>query len=182
MIKGDLSLKHFIEGFRTFKKTAPKVCVELAEDYIKDGFDKKGNTDSGSWVSKLPIGDNELMVNTRELKNSIKISKVSFNRSAIGSSLAYSKIHNVGGLIRTTERQRRFFNYMSKYDEPNKSFWEVMASKKFIEIPKREFIGYAKPLTKMTVNRIIKMLNNISAKNSSGVVRYNKSGKAIGII
>jgi phage gpG-like protein len=64
--------------------------------------------------------------------------------------LPYSYIHNFGGQIKVTERQKAFFWFM--YKQTGEQMWKALALKyqpgEFIQMPKREYIHFTDDLTK----------------------------------
>ena len=121
-------------------------------DFFKSSFETKsfnGNT----W--KQSRMNTNTLIESGDLKKSIKTISKKDGEIHIQSGLPYSAIHNEGGTIRITDKMRKFF--WSKYYETNKDAWKYMAltKKKYITIDQRQFIGIPNNLV-TSINEIIK--------------------------
>lgn len=98
-----------------------------------------GNTDrqSGKWKTKR-TGEKSYLQASGKLKSNIK-SKILRTQIKITSNLKYSSIHNNGGYIVTTKKQRNYF--LSQYYKTKQKFWKYLAFSKKIKMPQRHFLG-----------------------------------------
>lgn len=135
-----------ISALKTFEKQLLYKIDKATEDinmyllnYFRSCFTTK-SFGNDSWPQTTSNADT--LVDTGQLRNSIKTVIRSRNEIVIASDLPYANIHNYGGRIRITDKMRDFF--WSKYYKTNNNDWKYMAltKKTHITIPKRQFIGF----------------------------------------
>ena len=103
--------------------------------------------------------NNNTLVDSGELKNSIKTIVKTPRLIHIQSDTPYSAIHNYGGNIRITDKMRKFF--WAKFYSTGNSDWKWMAltSNNYITIPKRQFMGWNNDLRRKIDNIILDIVN-----------------------
>ena len=141
--------------FDKFIEVRHKVVDDL-NDYLINFFKSSFDTKSFNGTQWKQSGMNpNTLVDTGTLKNSIKTVSKSPDMIHITSDTPYSAIHNEGGIIKITDKMRSFF--WSQYYKTNNDEWKYMAisNRKYIVIPKREFIGMPDNLSQ-TIADIIK--------------------------
>lgn len=143
---GSLKLRQTQQLLKIIRKTLPVQLGNLAKNHFTRSFDQGGFTDTklSRWQprrkrlgkGKFSATQTERANLTKEgtLKRSVKILRVSFPKTIIGSRLPYSAIHNEG--------------------LPGKVFGKVP----FI-MPKRQYLGNSKVLEKNMGMKIIKEIN-----------------------
>ena len=98
------------------------VAVESTK-FFKDSFVKGGFTDESfrPWMKRAgPLGGKKILIgggsgNTMNLMQSIKPLEESEKRVRSGTTLAYSGVHNNGGVITVTKKMKKF--WWAKYYE-----------------------------------------------------------------
>jgi len=122
--------------------------------YFKNSFNIK-SFDNKPW--KPSKHNQDTLVDSGDLKKSIKTVSKSIKEIHIQSATPYSAIHNYGGTIRITDKMRKFF--WAKFYETKKKHWKFMAlsKKTFIYIPQRQYMGTTVKLKK-EVEQIIKKI------------------------
>lgn len=94
----------------------------------------------------------------------------------VGTQLPYAKIHNEGGTMTVTPRQRAFFWYKhseakAKRRKTEAEQWKHLALAKTITIPKRQFMGDSQFLRQ----RIVKNVERAIGSTASGQGRKTPS-------
>lgn len=145
---GSFGIKQSKLKFGVKKKTLPLQLGNLAKNHFTRSFDQGGFTDSGlkRWKprrKRLPRGkfsptqtEAANLIKEGALRRSVKIQKVSFPKTVIGSRLPYAEIHNEG--------------------LPGKVFGKAP----FI-MPKRQFMGNSKLLEDNMERKIVKELDKL---------------------
>lgn len=137
----------------TTKQVIPEmydIGLEI-QNFVKERFLQ------GNWLDTTPEpwkpveGKTRTLIESGNLWNSIRIMGITKWSVETGSDLPYADIHNEGGTIKVTEKQRKYF--WRKYSETKNLMWKHLALTDKITIPKRQFIGESKEL----VNRIMNL-------------------------
>ena len=146
--KGDFNFDARLKDFKNLKSTMPKLIGNEAKNHFLEGFKRGGGqTDAGNWKRRGGYGvdtGRALLVKSGNLRRSIHVSIATFRKIEIESGLDYSQIHNEGGVIKISNKQRKYFWAM--FYETEDDFWKNMALAKQIVIPKREYMGKSKKL------------------------------------
>jgi phage gpG-like protein len=108
---GTESIKRKIDALRRTKQDLPKKLANTAQTFFKQSFRNEGWTDQniqrwqprkgelGKGISKLKRGSSSgrgILMKSGNLRNSIYLAMVSWNRIRIESDLDYAAIHNYG--------------------------------------------------------------------------------------
>ena len=132
-------------------------------EFIKDRFRQGKDVNGQAFVQrKIKDEGRAVLVKNGHLMNSIR--KTNFATGFIlfagdNSKINYAQIHNEGGAIKISARQRKFFWAM--YYKKKNPFWKALALKKgAIKIPKREFFG----LNQKDIAELAKLFEAISYK------------------
>ena len=126
------------------------------------GRTKWKGTNTG-WTRENVRADHKILTGTGNLGRSIQYSPET-GRVIIHSDLDYSKIHNEGGMIRITDKMRKWAWAMF-YTTKSENYKNLALTKKtHIEIPKRQFIGDDEELNKKIKAKIEERLNKIFSK------------------
>jgi len=145
--------------FNQILRNAQTITDEVNDyllDYFKSCFDTKS---FGTTQWKPSVWNEDTLVESGELKRSIKTISKSISEIHIESGLAYSAIHNYGGTIRVTDKMIAFF--WAKYKQTGKEQWKNMAltKKSFIIMPQRQFMGTNPEIENQVKNIIFDVLN-----------------------
>lgn len=141
---------------------APRAIGAIAVNLFKDNFSKQGFQDDEGDVQKWAERKNDpdpgrgILMKTGRLRDSIRIIHATSRTITIGSRLSYAKIHNEGfrggvsvrGFHRTRNNQRE----------------QVRPQTRRIKMPKRQFIGDSRALTKRINNWFQKEIRKVVAK------------------
>jgi len=148
--------KAFMQIMKNSDKIVDEVNTYLLE-YFKSSFDTK-TFDNVQW--KPSRNNPDTLVDTGELKSSIKTVYKSMDEILIQSNTPYSAIHNYGGEIKITDKMRKFF--WAKFSETKDNAWKYMALSKsnHITIPQRQFMGNTPELEKQVKQIILNVLTN----------------------
>ncbi|MCP3682127.1 MAG: hypothetical protein GY861_05490 [bacterium] len=164
----------FAEDSKELREASKRVLIRVGEEsknWFVLGFRRGGGqTDKskGGWKKRkhLTIQDAStkksrgLLVQSGNLRDSIRISKRTASMIVISSNLDYADIHNEGGTIvqTVTAKQRAFFFGMfQKTGDPR---WKNYAGARTltIEIPQREFLGNSVDLERKMERKIANTL------------------------
>jgi len=143
-----------------FENLIPDIdaIVNDINDYLLSYFKSSFDTKSFNNISWEPSKMNQnTLVDSGDLKKSIKTVSKNPTEIHIQSDTPYSAIHNYGGKIKITDKMRKFF--WSQFYKTNNNSWKYMALTKrsHINIPERQFMGIN--------NEIIKQIEQIITKN-----------------
>lgn len=151
------------EWDKIFDHMIDSVSTKLVDDindyllaYFKNAFNIK-SFNNVPW-KRSRMNDNTL-IESGDLKKSIKTVSKSLQEIHIESDTPYSAIHNYGGRIKITEKMRKFF--WAKFYSTGNDAWKGMAltKKKHITIPQRQYIGKTpemmKQIEQIIINTII---------------------------
>lgn len=138
MTLGD-SLQKKIKGLKQLKNTLPILVANEAKNFFQASFRNQGFTDTGlqKWQRRKSIRNDKgraILVDTGDLRNSIRVRIATFNKIVITSDLPYSAVHNYG-----------------KRSGRGKGF----------TMPKRQFMGKSKKLDTIIVKLIKKQINKV---------------------
>ena len=153
---GDFKIDVTSKKFQEFKMYTPIKLANTAKNHFLEGFRKGGGqTDSSiaGWKKRrYDEGPGRgILIKSGKLRGDIKVRQVRFDRIVVGTSNLtsdYAEIHNTGGKINVTAKQKGYFMYKAKNakSKHEKEFWQRMIGATTIEIPKREFIGASREL------------------------------------
>lgn len=130
---------------------------KIAVDHYRSNFDK-GGFDGDRWQTVR--GKAHPLVQTKRLRNSIRIQGIGSNYVMVGSRLVYAPTHNDGAILMRTEKMTKYF-WAMWYKTKNPK-WKYMAlSKKNIVIPQRKFIGESRVLNAKIRRLIINKIKRI---------------------
>ena len=95
------SLQKKINGLIQLNKTLPILVANEAKNFFVDSFRKQGFEDTGlkKWQRRKSRRNDKgrsILVDTGDLRRSIRIKSASMNRILITSDLPYSAVHNYG--------------------------------------------------------------------------------------
>jgi len=146
--------KEWDKLFDKLEKASNRIVDDL-NDYLLKFFKNSFDTKSFNNVKWKPSRNNRnTLIDTGELKRSIRTVSKSLTEIHITSDTPYSAIHNEGGTIRITDKMRKFF-WSKYYDTKNDNWkWMALTKKSYITIPKRQFMGEPNTLDK-EINKII---------------------------
>jgi len=168
---GDFNFAKKLKKLERAKVDMPLLIGNITENHFKDGFVKGGgSTDEniGGWKKRKFLkytrkgkvsstNNSAILVNSGKLKRSIRIIKKNWKEIIVGSrGLRYASIHNRGGVIKQvlTNKQIAFFGFMYGYTKQD-YFLKMAKSRTItIDIPKRQFIGNSRVLSKKIHNLI----------------------------
>ena len=139
-VKGKFHFKSNMAEMIRFKKKAPSVIANQSLNWFLQGFRKGGHqTDAsrGGWARRKKSSKRNkgraILVDSGDLRRDVQKLKVSFNEIILGTRrIVYARRHNEG----ITDRLGR-------------------------EMPKREFMGDSKGLTKKNNDTIVKMMDKV---------------------
>lgn len=109
-------------------------------------------------------GNRAVLVQSGDLRRSIRVSQRSKHAITFTSDLPYSSIHNYGGTTHptVTPRMRGWARY--RFKETKNTMFAAIANTKLskltVNIPKRKFMGNSVFLTNKVKGKIINNLNN----------------------
>lgn len=129
-----------------------KVLGNEAVNFFKDNFRLQGFKNNGAvdkWKERRFTSGNKqraILINTGTLVRSIQVKSTTDTTATIGigqEAANYAAIHNYGGIIIPSMRQRRFFWAMYKKEKgnPAATMWRGLALATKITIPQRKFMG-----------------------------------------
>lgn len=171
------------KDFSKLKVSLPVLIANNSKNHFLKGFRRGagrggGFTDAsrGGWEKRQResriSGRKNILVGRSHLRGFIQkqgILEKKFHRIAIGvRGIPYAAIHNEGGTITITQKMRNYFWYMAMNakSKDEKQYWTNMALHRggTITIPKREYIGDSRVLTKKNEVIIRREMNKIFAK------------------
>jgi len=125
--------------------------------YFKRSFDTK-SFDNKKW--KPSKNNKNTLVDSGDLKRSIKTVSKTVSEIHIQSNTPYSAIHNYGGKIKITDKMRKYF--WSQYYKTKNNDWKYMAisKQKYINIPQRQFMGETQEMMNEIEQIIIDVLKS----------------------
>lgn len=168
--------KHVEEIGKSLKDTKSRIPVilgNMAVNHYKEGFRYGGRmTDASAdgWKNRIYTAgptdkQRAILVKQGHLMNDIKLLESTWEMIRVGTTSLtqnYATIHNRGGVIKITEAMRShfwkmYYQALKKKNKKDANFWKAMALHKgtFIKIPKREFIGKSKFLSKKLAHEFI---------------------------
>lgn len=170
--KAQAQIDRFFKKINAFvDKDVPAIIRQSGVEYFKGSFTRKA-FDGIAWAphsTKYKPKGGSLMVKSSKLMNSIsgtiKPDRVTFN--AGNSKVPYAKIHNEGGVINRAARSETFQRNRYSKGPKSKAFGGLGLFKKgttagkglsfkayTINIPQRQYMGYAKELNVIIIERI----------------------------
>ncbi len=176
-------IKRLSQEVKIIIKNFPKVAGAAAVNFSKDNFRRQGFSGEPRWKSTLDGKKDGVLIKTGTMRRQIKI--ISVEVSASESSVVfgvedkkvrvsgseynvsdYANIHNEGGLIRVTDKSRRYF-WAKYYEAKNRKnmtkalFWKKLAltKKTHFAMPKRKFIGISDRMSAHVLYVLMKELN-----------------------
>lgn len=164
----DRKMKEIQRKYKNLKRRLPRTIGQVAVNFSKDNFRRQGFLDGGrvnKWKKRLfdkeNKGRNILTGESSRLKRSISVIRASSAEIVIGTrGIPYGQIHNEGGKIKVTEKQRAFF--WAKYKESGNDLYKNLAlTEDDITIPKRKYMGNSSDLQKLMVEKINSELTKI---------------------
>ena len=116
-------------------------------NFSKDAFTNQGWTDTffEAWET-VEDKNGMTLIETGALRNSITIKSLTDYSVVVGSDLQYAAIHNDGGVIKVTDKMKRFF--WSRYKSTGSEKWRRLALSKRVTMPKRTFLGPSEVMNK----------------------------------
>lgn len=163
-IVGDgFNLDQVLKGFKKEKKELPTILGNLAKNHFVEGFRKGGGqTDdsAGGWKERGTDPGRAILVKSGKLRRDIRVRKKSFSRIVVGTgniTTDYAEAHNKGATMTVTKKQKGYF--IAQYNKNKSDFWKRMIGAKTITIPKREYIGHSRELSKKLSKRIHREIN-----------------------
>lgn len=118
------------------------IAIELSDEFDKNF--SNGGFFGERWKNKWDGSSSHLQKSAaNNLRNSITCHRLPHGLRWT-SNKQYAAIHNEGGKIKITAKQRGFFWYMVKKDKKNSAMWKALALKPVgseIAMPKRQYIG-----------------------------------------
>jgi phage gpG-like protein len=155
----DKKLKEVIAKYQDLKRRLPRIIGQVAVNFSKNNFRVQGFLDGGrvqDWKKRRGAPDKKkraLLVQSGRLKRSIGVISSSPTQVTIGTrGIVYGQIHNEGGVMTITPKQRAFF--WAKFKETGNEFWERLAQGSKIHIPKRKFMGDSSDLQQQMVRKV----------------------------
>lgn len=162
-----------VPNFEAFARQLLSDLVTYTEvtalNFFKDSFDRQGWLDGSftPWPATIMgPGDRNILINSGNLRDSLRVLKSSPLQIVFGTSEPYAGIHNEGGTItiNITDKARKFFwaMYMANVGKGGvikqngsataASMWKAMALTKkssiTIHMPQRQYIGESQTLMK----------------------------------
>lgn len=142
-----------LQAFKRFKDAYPRFVGNMAVNFYKDSFKRQGFIENSSvkrWDKRKNDSKGKgraILVKTGRLRRSIRIIRSGMGYVVVGTDVPYAKIHNEGGVIRTTQSvgsyNRKAHKRTWKGKRQNVSAATISAHKRRVntEIPQRQFIG-----------------------------------------
>lgn len=141
-------IPNFIEIGKKLIVDAKTIAEVEMINFVLGNFEKQGFMDATlqPWAErKTTDAGRAILTKSAALRDSIIVTQSNTKRVVVGSSSAYAKIHNEGGIINipVTAKMRKFFWF--KYKTTGDSKFKGMALTKktslVINMPKRQFMG-----------------------------------------
>lgn len=158
---------------RFFSKDIPAIISKTSVEYFKESFRAK-SFDGKPWPSlskRYKPKRGSMMVRSSKLMNSIRDTETTATKvviSAGNSRVPYAKIHNEGGVIQKAARSETFvrnrytrgakskaFGGLGLYKKGTKAGQGLTFKAHQINMPKRQFMGYAFELNERIIRRIV---------------------------
>lgn len=138
---------------RRLLRDVVRISKREGETFFKNSFQEGGFTDSSftPWPKRRGHAENALLSKTMALRDSVK-SKSNSGSIEFYSDLPYSKIHNEGGIIKISEKQRGKFWRL--YRDTGNAKWKAMALSKELKIPQRQYIGESEKLMELISDNV----------------------------
>lgn len=159
----DKQKKELEKFFREFPQ---KVAVKYL-NHIDSSFENEGFTDDRlvKWKPRKRADKNKkqkrrLLVKTGRLRRSIK-KKVTGTKILIYTATPYAKIHNEGGQIKATAKVRKHKRRIKKGRKRKTVDVKAHTRRMNTKIPKRQFMGESKKITKQLEQEIEAALKRI---------------------
>lgn len=154
-------LREIERKYKSLKRRLPRIIGQIAVNFSKDNFRRQGFLDGGriqKWKKRGgdngKKGRNILTGETSRLKRSISVIRASSKEIVIGTpDVVYGQIHNEGGQIKVTDKQRAFF--WAKFKQTGNVLYKNLATTKdVIRIPRRKFMGNSTDLQRLMIRKI----------------------------
>lgn len=152
-------LNEVLNKFEHLKRDLPQVLANDSVRFFNDSFNKQA-WDGAKWQKlKKPRKGGTILVKTGRLKRSIKVQSASFKIIKVISNTPYSQIHNEGfkGVEKVKSHTRRI-GVVRKLGKAA-GVTDVASHTRKMNMPKRQFMGDSKELTKQHVVKIEKALS-----------------------
>jgi phage gpG-like protein len=151
------------------KEDVPVIIGTEAVNHFKNNFQEEG-FDGNKWDSrktKRAGGTNgqKILTFSGELSESIDF-RIEGDTIVIYSDKPYAEIHNEGGIITLTDKQKKFFWAKHKEakdagDTDMADQYKAFALSKQLIIKQRKFMGESKELLRKIIERVKRDLNHI---------------------
>lgn len=157
-----------IKRLRGKKKELPTILANETINYFKQSFKNQG-WENSPWKSRQTPswgrsrGSRAILVQSGKLRRSFKVMRKNQRFIEIANTKPYASIHNQGGKISITSKQRGYFFFKSnearkKGRKEEARFWANMAQANQITIPKRQFMGRSRKLNTILKKKIASKL------------------------
>jgi len=158
----DRQIKELQESFNELAHQAGKEYLE----HFQDSFDNEGFTDDRlvKWAKRSRKDKNKkkrnLLVRKGRLRRSLK-KKVTGSRVLIYTATPYAEIHNEGGEIKKTVKVRAHKRKSKRGRKKTVAQVKAHTRSMNTKIPKRQFMGHSKKVTKSLEKQIEKEFKRI---------------------
>ena len=133
------------------KEATPDIVAETAVEYYKDAFTNKA-FDRNPWIAGKPKKRGSLLVQSGNLKNSIRPAEITPDRitiSAGNQQVPYAKVHNEGASETVSVKAHTRKNV------------PVKEHKRIMNIPKRTFMAESQELNDIITQKLNALLDSI---------------------
>lgn len=150
-------IKEIQSKYKRLKRRLPRLVGQEAVNFFKGSFRLQGFKDGGRvrrWKKRRSKDSGKAtLVGRGRLKKSINVIRAGQQTVIVGTKgVPYGQIHNEGGSMQISEKQRRFF--WAKYKETGNDLYKNLAMATKIRIPKRQFMGDSSDLDQAVVRMI----------------------------
>lgn len=136
--------------------------------FSKQRFIQKNwvDTTPKAWEPRKRKTNGSLLVKSGRLKRSIRIIRKTATSVTIGTDTPYARIHNEGGKINETVQVREHYRNRSARQKRGNGKIKVKAHSRKVNytIPKRQFIGTSRALTRKIKRKMDILAKNITKK------------------
>lgn len=164
----NIESKNYINQLNQYSEFIEEILTKIANEirnFAIDQFEQQGFTDNFYSPWKEVEGKEKALIETGNLRNSIRIKEIDTTNLSVtvGSDEPYANIHNEGGTIKVSKKQKDFFWHM--YNKTGNVKYKKLALSNKIEIPKRTFLAESQEMNKRINDLIMDEFNNINKKN-----------------
>lgn len=150
-------IKEIRSKYKRLQRRLPRLVGQEAVNFFKGNFRVQGFRDGGrvnKWRKRRNKNSGKAILSgSGRLKNSINVIRAGQDVITIGTKgVSYGQVHNEGGSMQVTEKQRKFF--WAKYKETGNDMYKHLAMAKTIRIPRRKFMGDSSDLREAIVRMI----------------------------